>query len=84
MIYHVIEFLQEHFVYWLIPIVLFFNTKYLSHPDRRHHIAMRGWGEAARAEKPVFFCFLWFLHVFVSLIFGSLFAGYLFFGSMWK
>lgn len=41
-LYDAVAFLQEHFVYWLTPIALFFNTKYLIHPDRRHQIAMSG------------------------------------------
>lgn len=76
-LYDAVQFLDKHLFYLLIPIPLVFNTIYLCRRERGQRIGMAGWGNASRNEQPLFFYFLWFLHIAVTVIFTLLFAGYL-------
>lgn len=76
-VYHFITFVGDHLSYWVIPVVLVYQLRYLCNPKRRHEIGMVGWGHATRSGKPVFFYFLWFLQVAVTLLCTFLFLGYL-------
>ena len=73
----ILSFLGNHVAYWLIPLALFYQIKYLASRQRLQHIALVGWGDAARAGQPIFFYFLWLLHLTATVIFTFLFLGYL-------
>lgn len=80
-IYHTLTFVDAHLVYWVIPVALFFNIKYLcrqsTRQSTRQSIGMVGWGDASRIKQPLFFYFLWVLHIVASTIFILLFLGYI-------
>ncbi len=77
LIHHLLVFIDTHLVYWLICLALGGEVRYLLNRSRKEVIAMSGWGEASRREQPLFFYFLWVLHVIGTLFFTLLFVGYL-------
>lgn len=72
-----LAFFESHLVFWLFGLTLVGEGWYLTRSGRAHEIAMSGWGSAKRAEQPVFFYFLWVLHVALSIFFLFVIATYL-------
>lgn len=64
----------EHGFYWVLPIALFFEIKYLCSRQRFLQIGMLGWGEATRDGQPVLFVFLWGLHILATVFFSWVFV----------
>lgn len=76
-LYHGIAFLRDHACYWLLAVGLFFQLRYLFHRDRLQHIALVGWGEASRREKPLLYGFFIALHLVLTAVFILMLIGYL-------
>jgi hypothetical protein len=72
-----LSFVHNHLIFWIIPLGLVFEIRYLGAKERRRQIAMSRWGEATREGQPLFFVLLWLLHLTATAMFSVIFCGYL-------
>ncbi|MGV3534175.1 MAG: hypothetical protein ACO1QR_17535 [Chthoniobacteraceae bacterium] len=74
-VYHAVNFLSDHMVYWFIAVCFILQIRYLCHPDTKRVVAM-GAFRASKETSPAGFYLLWGMNIILTFLAAFIIFGY--------